>query len=69
MNAEQNNLSAREILTEILAGKEIRVHLGEHQFKLLKANLNVLKSRDRKLYKTWGFDYSKMIIRTRMKQN
>lgn len=63
MPAEQSNLLPRDILVELLKGNKIRVHLSTHEFKRLVSNLNVLKSRDKKLYQKYGFDHERVVIR------
>lgn len=59
------NLSARSMLDTLLDGNQVGINikeLGAEDARSLLNNLNVVKSRSKKLYESLGFDFKNAVI-------
>lgn len=65
---QQSSLTAREIFNRILAGEVVKIPNDPQLVEQLRNHLNVIKSRDKKLFKSLGLDFTASVIKIEFKE-
>lgn len=63
---QSQGLSAREIFKRILAGQVVRIPHDEVLARQLQNHLNVIKSREKKLFASLGLDFTSSTISVKL---
>ena len=60
---EEFSLTARQIFDQLREGKIVRLSIPKYDAELLFSYLNVIKSREKKLWTSLGIEFDMMIIK------